>query len=491
VKRNQIIAYGALALAVIVTVIVATSSGGGGYIVKAEFKDAGGLRKDSSVKIAGVTGGAVTSVVATPRDTAIATIELDSNAAPIGEGASVEVRPTDLLGERYAQLNVGDLNKPLPSGSLIPINRTSAPVELDDILNTFNADTRTRLRILINEAGVALAGRGADFNTLLRTLPPNIGQARALLGQVASQNVALSNLIAEGDRITASVNGKRDDLGTLIIQADRSLGAVADSHAQLGATITNAPGALTQLRAALDQVGSAADQIVPAASSLQRAAAPLTATLGTLPSFADSAHAALQTARQVAPDLVRLGRDAQSPIKALRPTARELESVTRQAQPILAEEDTRAMRDQLWFIENWALGMKGRDSLGHFVGANLTFDSSIFQSALDGLVNNSNPPAANGDVKRRAAPKLSVANIVAAAPKAVTPAGLVNSLQKAINPLLGKVVGGTTSTVNNTVSKAKQGLSAITGGSQGGTSTTSSAQSSNDMQHLLNYLLGK
>ena len=81
--------------------------------------------------------------------------------------------------------------KPLPVSSS-PIQNTSTPVELDDILNIFNVDTRTRLRILINEAGIALTGRGPDFSKLLYALPPNLDQARQLLGQIASQNHTLS-----------------------------------------------------------------------------------------------------------------------------------------------------------------------------------------------------------------------------------------------------------------------------------------------------------
>jgi phospholipid/cholesterol/gamma-HCH transport system substrate-binding protein len=389
VNRTRIIAGAALALVVIALVYVITSSGGGGYIVRAEFRDANGLRADSSVKIAGVSAGTVSAVTVTSRDTALATFTLDSNAAPIGAGASVQIRPTDLLGEHYAQLNVGNLSKPQPSGTVIPINRTGTPVQLDDILNMFNVDTRTRLRILINEMGVALAGRGADFNTLLSVLPPNIDQARTLLGQVASQNATLQKLIGEGDRITAAVNGKRDDLGHLITVASDALGSVASRQAQLGATIAGAPGALTQLRIALDQVGTAAGAITPAAVNLQAAAGPLTATLRALPPFADSADGTLVTARRVAPALERLARQGQSPLTALRPTALSLQSVTQQAAPILTELDQRAMRDLLYFVENWALALKGRDALGHFVGAALTIDPSVIQSALDSFINNS------------------------------------------------------------------------------------------------------
>jgi phospholipid/cholesterol/gamma-HCH transport system substrate-binding protein len=484
VNKIRMISAGALGLAVVVLIyLIASSGSGGGYIVRAEFSDADGLRKDSSVKIAGVTAGTVSSVTVTPRDTALATFTLDSNAAPIGAGASVEIRPTDLLGEHYAQLNVGDLSKPEPSGMLIPIQRTSEPVELDDILNMFDVDTRTRLRILINEMGVALAGRGADFNTLLSELPPNINQAQILLGQVASENVTLQKLIDEGDRITAAVNGKRDDLGNLITVASDALGEVASRQAQLGATIAGAPGALTQLRTTLDQVGTAAGAITPAAVNLQAAAGPLTTTLRALPPFANSADATLVTARQVAPDLERLGRQGQSPLKALRPTALDLQSVTKQAAPILTELDQRAMRDLLYFVQNWALALKGRDALGSFVGAEVNVDPAVIQSALDALVNNPSLALDRKGPTRSSTPSRGVASLPGSVTSAAGAAG--QGVGKAVAPVLGGV--------SKTVTKVKQIVGAVTGGGTSGQQGASppSSSSPNNLQHLLSYLLGQ
>src|ERR1700712_4550001 len=74
------------------------------YEIKAELSDAGGLRKNSSVKIAGVPAGKVKKLTITKDDHAIATLEIDKSAEPIGEGAKVNIRPTDLLGERYAEI---------------------------------------------------------------------------------------------------------------------------------------------------------------------------------------------------------------------------------------------------------------------------------------------------------------------------------------------------------------------------------------------------
>jgi phospholipid/cholesterol/gamma-HCH transport system substrate-binding protein len=496
------LAYGALGAAVVALAILILSSGGGGYTVRAEFKDLGGLRKDSSVKVGGVAGGTVESVTVTKHDTAIATFKLDKGAAPIGAGASVEVRPTDLLGERYAQLNVGDLNHSLPSGSLIPVSRTSTPVELDDILNTFNADVRTRLRILITEAGVALTGRGADFSRLLYALPPNLDQARQLVGQVASENTTLKNLISEGDRVTAAVNAKRDDMGNLINTAQDALSTVAAKQAQLGSTIASAPGALSQLRATLDQLAGASDVITPAAQELQAAATPLASTLNALPAFASSAHATLNEAVKVAPDLERLATRARSPLRALRPTAGRLATLAKSAAPILTELDKRGMKDTLLFGENWALGTKGRDVLGHFIGADFFIDPSMLTSATQAYLNTTPGSRARARHEaRHARPSLSLAPVAtpssAPVPKP-TLRSAVNSLLSGARQTLtkvGKLVGG--------VEQAAGGLAAGVAGklsvglhhhgsppptSPGGAS--SSGSSSNNLGSLIKYLIG-
>jgi len=506
------IAYGAFGAAIVALVVIISSSGGGGYTVKAEFKDAGGLRKDSSVKIAGVPAGTV-SAISVDKDTGIATatFTLDKNAGQIGSGASVEVRPTDLLGERYAQLNVGNLSDPQPSGSVIPPSRNSTPVELDDVLNTFDADTRTRLRILINEAGLALAGRGADFNQLLQVLPPNLAQAQQLLAQVASQNTTLENLISEGDRITVAVNGKRDQMGTLLGTAEQALGTVAAKQQQLGATLQAAPGALTQLRAALDQVGAASDALAPAAVNLEAAAAPLTSTLRALPAFESSATATLATAKRVAPDLVRLATQARKPVADLRPTAALLQTTASDAAPILSELDARGMHDVLWFVQNWNLALKARDALGHFVGADALVDPTTIETALAAYLNK--PPAtAKHDHRaqaRHVAAPISIPAVAAPVVKAPKPtlsgvvSGLLGTTNKVLAPVLNQLTG-TVNKVNKTVTSAvnnlkgglnnltKNQLQSLLGGAAGsGGGTTQQQQQQDNALSLLQYLLGK
>ncbi len=504
-------AYAAVGIGVVVLAVITLSGGGGGYIVRAEFNDAGGLRKDSSVKIGGVTGGTVQSVSATPRDTALVTIKLDPGAAPIGSGASIEVRPTDLLGERYAQLNVGNLNDPQPSGSLIPASRNSDPVELDDLLNTFSPDLRTRMRILVNEAGVALAGRGADFNTLLGELPPNLGQAQQLLGQVASENQTLATLISEGDRITSTVNAKRDDLGNFVNTAQNALGVVAAKQAQLAATLQTAPAGLQQLRTALTDVAGAATAITPAAMKLQAAAGPLATTLRALPNFAGSANATLQTAKRVAPDLVHLATRARKPLIDLRGTASDLSNVMTNAAPILNELDARGMNDLMWFVENWALGLKARDAYGHMVGGNMSVDLSVLTSALQYYTNGVLAPAAKRAAKPKAQPQAAlppaittaVTKVLAGAPTTTITkvkqllTGVLGGVGKAVTPTVNAVVGAVQKVTSGVLGGVTNALGKLNLGGQssappsGGSSQSADQSQSGAVKQLLNFLLGK
>jgi virulence factor Mce-like protein len=377
------LAIAALGAAVVAVAAIVLTGGGDGYTIRAEFKDVGGLRKNSSVKVAGVPAGKVTDIEVTPRDTAIATLRIDKSAAPIGRGASVNVRPTDLLGERYAELSQGDTSKPMASGSLISIRRTGVPVELDDILNTLDADTRTRLGIVVSELGRGLNGRGQDLSNVLAVLPPSLQQTQKLVDEVNTQNAALKAVIVKGDRITATVNGRRDDMGKLIDEAAAALTTVAEKRRDLGAAVENAPATLAELRTTLANLSSASDQLRPAAVELRAAAAPLNSTLKALPDFADQAAPTLDTATKVAPTLAHLGRAATPTVKRLVVTSTLLNGVLEPAKPLLAHMDRRGTDDLLYFISNMVKGLQGRDGISHFIGAHFYLNSEYIANAIN------------------------------------------------------------------------------------------------------------
>lgn len=450
-------AVAALVAAAIVVLVVVLTSGDSDYTIKAEFKDVGGLRPNSSVKIAGVPAGKVEDLEVTGRDTAIATLKLKENAAPIGRGATIKVRPTDLLGERYAELDPGNRSAPVPSGSRIDVRATSTPVELDDVLNMLDDDTRTRLGVMVNEVGTSLAGRGADFNKLLASLPPSLQDTQKLIDEVNGENAALRSVIVKGDRITAAVNAKRDDMGALIDEAASALSTVAAKRQALGATITNAPGALRQLRATLGDLDSASVALKPTARELQRTAAPLGATLSTLPQFADQAAPTLKTATNVAPALARLGRKASPTIRRLGPTSEQLRRTLEPADPALSHMTRRGTDDLLYFIHNVNRGLRGRDGVGHYIGAHIYFDPEMITNAVN-VLNGYNGGDKRKPAKRAPARKVDLSPVTKPVKQATDKLkDTTDKVKKVLPPAVDKALGDVQKVVDGVLGSGSDG----------------------------------
>jgi phospholipid/cholesterol/gamma-HCH transport system substrate-binding protein len=376
----------AVALASLVVAVLVLRSGSDGYVVKAQFRDAAGLRKNSSVKVGGVPGGTITKLDLGPGDLAVATMRLDDGVT-VGDGARAHVRPVNLLGEKYIELIPGDFrDRPWASGKTIAAAHTSAPVELDDVLNVLRPDTRTALRVLINEAGVAMAGRGADFNDLLDQLPPSLDQTTRVISAFASDTRRLGDLVSQGDRVLDSVTAKRNDLNDLVDEAGKALQATADRRVDLGASVRAAGPTAQQLRATLTALHTTAANLVPAARGLRATTSPLRDTLDRLPAFVKDVGPLLATATAVAPDLRRLGADAAPTVRRLRPTAARLSTFARRLAPLVRTADQAGALDGLLGVMNgWVRTTQNSDGLGHLFRLRLQVDDTATSHLLDAL----------------------------------------------------------------------------------------------------------
>ena len=103
--------------------------------------------KSSPVRIAGVDVGKV-SHVARAGNAGLVTMEIEPGGLPIHSDATVKIRPrTFLEGNWFVELQPGSPSaKTLSSGSTLPITQTSDPVQLDQVLDALNTDTRANLQ---------------------------------------------------------------------------------------------------------------------------------------------------------------------------------------------------------------------------------------------------------------------------------------------------------------------------------------------------------
>lgn len=391
----------------------------GPYQVKAEFADSGGVTKNSQVKIGGVPGGTVEEIDlkttkqpnGTFKDTAIVTMQLEDGAFPIGAGASANSRPVNLLGEKYIELKPGDRSKEQPSGTTIPIEKTARPVELDDMLNILQPDVRARVRILFNEAGIALDGRGSDFNATLGQLPPALDETKQFVADFSADNKALDRAIVQSDRVIGAFNKENKDLQRLVESADETLKITADKRQEIGATLREAPGTLRQLTSTLSDLGGTATALEPMSRQLRQTAPQLEGALKELPDFQEDAAPALDAAQDAAPALTRLGREAQGPVERLEPVMGRLNTFSERLQPVLDIADKeRGLVGLFNVMNNWENVILREDGLGTTFGTFVSVDTN----AVNVLVSNyldSLSSKKDASSRRRGDPKRTVPTV--------------------------------------------------------------------------------
>ena len=98
-------------------------------------------------------------------------MRIDKKGLPIHKDATVQIRPRIFLeGNFFVDIQPGSPSAPtLGDGDTIPVNQTSAPVQIDQILGTLQTDTRKDLKRVLDELSTGLSGQGgAGFN---RSIP--------------------------------------------------------------------------------------------------------------------------------------------------------------------------------------------------------------------------------------------------------------------------------------------------------------------------------
>lgn len=420
------LAAGLLGVAAIAVLVIAFGGSDDRYLVKVELDNAGGLRKGANVRVAGAPSGRVTALDLDDRDRAIAELRLDPQVAPVGAGARAVVDTDGFFGERFVEIDRGDLGRPQDSGTQIPAKRASVSTRLDDVVDALDLDTRDALRAFLNEQGAAVVGRGGDLADTLAALPQSLDSTGELLAQLGADNRALGRLIESSDRVVGEIAGERRDLGRLVTGFAETLDALDSRRSDLGETFRRAPATLRSARATLASLEAAAGPLIPAARGLRSSAPALTRTLAELPRFAKASVPALRTIERVSPALRRLGRLATPTVRRLRPLAGELSGYTEHGLEPFSGLLDKAGADVLGTMEGWARSTQGRDASSQIFRFGATTSSDTLGLLLP-------RPAAKRRATRRAAKREGPRRAVPTAPKPQRPSRPPPQLQRELD----------------------------------------------------------
>jgi phospholipid/cholesterol/gamma-HCH transport system substrate-binding protein len=227
-----------------------------GYRLNAVFQDTAGLVPQDEVRISGVKVGTVTGVgPASGGDTLVA-MELDPSYQVRGDVRAV-VRPKSLLGTQYVELvRTPQSTSPyLASGSTIPVGRTGQSVQIDDVLNNMDPETRQAMSDSLQQLGVALDGRSADLNASLASIDQLTANLRPLAQVGDRRQAELARILVDLDTIMQALADEQDALGRVVDSGNTVFTGIAQRDQDLGGAIANANGFLGSLDQAFSTAG--------------------------------------------------------------------------------------------------------------------------------------------------------------------------------------------------------------------------------------------
>ncbi|MDQ7904414.1 MCE family protein [Phytohabitans sp. ZYX-F-186] len=277
--------------------------------VVAHFARVVGVHPGSDVRVLGVRIGRVVAVE--PQGRTVRVEMRYDRDWPVPAGAQAVIVPPSVVSDRYVQLTPAYGGGPaLADGAELPVERTAAPMEIDDIYRALD-----------------------EFN-------------RALGPQGANKDGALSDLIAVG---RANLEGNGAALGETLDGLSRALDTLADGRQDLFGTVGNLQEFTTalarsdqQVRSFNVQLAGVARQLAGERDELAAALRNLATALADVTTFVNQNRAALTSNVDALTDVTGiLVRQQRSLIEILDVTPLALSNLNLAYNPRSGTLDTR------------------------------------------------------------------------------------------------------------------------------------------------------
>jgi phospholipid/cholesterol/gamma-HCH transport system substrate-binding protein len=286
------------------------------YRFTADFPEAITLQKEADVRIGGVSVGKVKNLSLAPDsecqqdastcNTTRATIEISPQYAPISSDARAILRQKTLLGETYIEITPGtqvqpgqpagntsaqsstidvgqvsgsDAPQPIPEGGHLAQTQVQDQTQIDEIFQGFDQPTRQAFQSWMQNAGIAINGRGLDLSDAFGNLGPFASDASDVLGTLRQQEQSLRTLVHDTGDVFAALTDHDQALAGAIVGANRTFGALASQSKALSDTFKIFPTFENESRLTLDRLKGFSADARPLFHDLRPVARDLSPTL--------------------------------------------------------------------------------------------------------------------------------------------------------------------------------------------------------------------
>lgn len=255
------------------------------YRITAQVPNANSLVPSNEVRIGGVRVGLVEDVTPVQHDdgstTARLDLKLDNNVREIPEDSSVVVRSRSALGLKYLQINQGKSDDGVAEGATMPLrNAHPEPVEIDQVLNTFDEPTRLAIQRNLVEFGSAIAARGPSINEAIGKFAPALRSLQPVARTLSNPRTRLGRLFVALRDTAAEVAPVAEVQAQMFVVLDTTFGALANvARPFIQETISRTPPAfdtairtLPRIRPFLRNTTGLFEDLAPGARALRRTA---------------------------------------------------------------------------------------------------------------------------------------------------------------------------------------------------------------------------
>jgi len=202
------------------------------YDLNANLPNAANLVRGNDVRIGGARVGTVSTIDAERNSDgttyAQVHLKLDKDLEPLPADSTLVIRPRSALGLKYIELTPGTGKAGLKSGTTVPISQASPrPVELDEVLNTFDARTRKGAQGQLQGFGEGLAGRGQSLNAAIPEILPLLNDLEPVAKNLSSPQTRLDRFFPSLAAVAGEVAPVAEEQAALFGNLDTTFAALA------------------------------------------------------------------------------------------------------------------------------------------------------------------------------------------------------------------------------------------------------------------------
>ncbi|MDX6600871.1 MAG: phospholipid/cholesterol/gamma-HCH transport system substrate-binding protein [Solirubrobacterales bacterium] len=409
---RRALVIGALVAAVIVAIVLISSGGSGGndYVVRAIFDSGGFMVKGEQVRVAGANVGEIESVgVTLPGEIdsyengkeqaldgkAVIVMNItDAGFQDFRSDASCQIRPQSLIGEKFVDcrptLPRAPGSQPAPplkeipedqpgAGQLLlPLENNSTSVDPDLINDINKLPYAQRFRLIFNELGAGLAGRGEDIEAVVKRANPALRDVDRLLGILDAQRDQLTRLAADSEQILEPLSRERAHVAGFFTNSGAAAQATTERGEDLEASLQKFPAFLREFRLTMRSLQGFSDAATPTFAALGKAAPGFTEATRLLTPFSAASTVALKS-------LGTTGEEAGPTLRAADPIVRKTTALARTgvspttnlAKFLASTEETKGFDGLVDLIYNTTAATNGFDQYGHFTRILVTLTNCL------------------------------------------------------------------------------------------------------------------